>query len=227
MLMTPFLIIIAIALFLYWFLVTTEGTFLGSRLVIYLYDLTAHKYDRIKEYTAEDQTMIVVEPLLAGIQVAQPKLLDVATGTGRVPYFLRLDGRFDGEIVALDGSRKMLDHAIANFETLPNQPYDITVEHRNAVPLPYPDSTYDAVTSLEALEFFPSDVEALAEMVRVLKPGGFLMTTRRIGWESRLFLNRYRSEDNFTKLLESLNLVHIAHFPWQNTYDLVIARKPY
>ncbi len=39
-------------LFVWWLLITTEGVYLGRRVVIWLYDVYARRYDRIKQYDA-------------------------------------------------------------------------------------------------------------------------------------------------------------------------------
>jgi ubiquinone/menaquinone biosynthesis C-methylase UbiE len=96
---------------------------------------------------------------------------------------------------------------------------------QTAVPLPFPDAVFDAVTCLESLEFFPSDSAALVEMVRVLKPGGILFITRRRGKDARLFLNRYRSQIQFEAYLTQLGLVEVNSQPWQFDYDQVFGKK--
>ena len=40
------------------------------------------------------------------------------------------------------------------------------------------DASFDLVISLEALEFFPRPRRALAEMSRVLRPGGALVVSK-------------------------------------------------
>ena len=218
--------VIVVALWM-WLIVITEGVFLGRRLVVWLYDITAFRYDRVKEYELEDETVLVVEPVLMLARGSKPVILDVATGTGRVPYYLLGDARFEGSVVAIDASQKMLEGAkekMAEFsaETPPRHTLDL----QPAYPLPYNDSSFDGVTCLEALEFFPSDKTALAEMVRVLKPGGFLIATRRKEWEAYAFVWRYRSAENMRNLLDTFNLTDIHILPWQSNYDLVIGRKP-
>lgn len=47
----------------------------------------------------------------------------------------------------------------------------------SATDLPLPDESADAVLALDLLEHIPSDQEALAEMVRVLRKGGLLIIT--------------------------------------------------
>lgn len=215
-------VIVAVAI-AYWLLVTTEGVFLGRRVVVWLYDVTAAKYDAIKQYDPTEEQLLVVRPVIQAIGTRrQPRLLDVATGTGRVP--LAIVGALDeGILVGLDDSARML--AIAG-EKLAAHHERVTLVRHPAVPLPFATGSFDVVTCLEALEFFPSDQAALREMVRVLRAGGTLVTTRRCGWEGRMFLTRYRSEAAFRALLADLGLENVRTFLWEINYDLVTARKP-
>ncbi len=210
----------------YWLIVLTEGVFLGRRLVVWLYDITAYRYDKIKAYELEDEQILVVEPILAAVPTIAPKLLDVATGTGRVPYFLMQDGRFGGEVIGIDGSAKMLNYAAERIGALSaDTRTKISIQHQQAVPLPFEDNSFDVVTSLEALEFFPDDRAALREMVRVLRPNGFLMVTRRKEWEAYAFLWRYRSRSNMQRLVESVGVRQVQVLDWQSNYDLVVGYK--
>lgn len=209
---------------IYWLLVTTEGVYLGRRVVTWLYDITAYRYDAIKEYDLEDERLLVTRPALSALQgIDQPRLLDVATGTGRVPYDLLQSPHFSGTIIALDDSRRMLEVA---REKLQEYAGCVTLLQHPAVPLPFPDEQFDLVTCLEALEFFPSDVAAVCEMVRVLRQGRFLFLTRRRGLEGKLFLHRYRSQENMRAMLEKSGLGQVQFHPWQVNYDLVTALKP-
>jgi ubiquinone/menaquinone biosynthesis C-methylase UbiE len=221
-------IFMAVVAFLYWLLVTTEGVFLGQRIVILLYDLTAAKYDSIKQYDPEFESGTILHPLLQAMS-AKPKpwVLDVATGTARVPLLLLREPRFDGRVVGLDAAAQMLAQAIykLNQLPLPARQWGSLVQ-QTADRLPFPDNSFDVVTCLEALEFFPSDVPALEEMFRVLKPGGFLMASRRSGRDARLFLNHYRSTDDFMHLLADLGFASLETYQWQVDYDMVTAEKP-
>lgn len=208
---------------LYWLLFITEGVFLGRRMVVWLYDLTAHKYDRIKDYDDDAEQFFVARPL--GFQLRHqraPMVLDVATGTGRLPYYLLNEPTFHGRVIGLDPSRKML--ALAAGKLAPYRGRASLIR-QTASPLPFADESFDAVTCLESLEFFPSDVAALKEMVRVLKAGGVLMVTRRRGRTGKAFLGRYRNRVQFEALLSSLNLIEVNTQPWQVEYDQVFGRK--
>lgn len=219
------LLVAGLGLLFYWLVVVTEGVFLGRRVVVWLYDITAHKYDRVKAFDDEAERFFVIRPLLHHLQHRPaPRILDVATGTGRVPLFLLNEPTFHGRIYGLDASQKML--ALAAIKLRPFD-YRAGLVRQAAVPLPFADATFDAVTCLEALEFFPSDTAALEEMVRVLRPGGLLMVTRRRGREARLFFGRrHRTRDQVESYLAGLGLVEVSMLPWQVDYDQVLARKP-
>ena len=219
--------VIAIGLFLYWLLVTTEGVYLGRRVVIWLYDVTAQKYDRIKQFDAADEQFLIAWPLQRALRNRPtPLILDVGTGTGRVPNTVLGEATFRGHIIGLDASGKMLAQAKPKLEAISGQAEgQAELVQQSAVPLPFPESTFDAVTCLEALEFFPSDTDALKEMARVLRPGGFLMTSRRRGREGKMFIGRYRSLQTFEAHLRDLGLVDVQSQLWETNYDMVTARK--
>jgi ubiquinone/menaquinone biosynthesis C-methylase UbiE len=216
-----------VAAVLYYLLVTTEGVFLGRRVVVWLYDITANKYDKIKGFSPEAEEFSITRPLLKELgRLQNPLVLDVATGSGRVPFNLLSSPSFRGRIIGLDPSRKML--AQATLKLSPIQPPSggrFLLVQQTAAPLPFASQSFSAVTCLEALEFFPSDTAALREMIRVLQPGGFLMTSRRKGWEGKAFLGRYRAAADFQQMLDDLGLVEIRFHLWELNYEMVTARK--
>ena len=232
--MIPFLIVLLIVLvgaLLYWLLVATEGVFLGRRVVIWLYDITAHRYDQIKEFDPEDERYNITIPIIRILkETDRPILLDVATGSGRVPWDLGIDPGFDGLIIGLDPAKKMLDQAVRKLEKGPmtlglNSSQALLVQS-TAYPLPFGTSIFDSITCLESLEFFPSARPALVEMFRVMKPGAILMTSRRRGIRGKLFLGRYQSIEEFESTLAGIGFDEIKTRLWELDYDMVTARKP-
>lgn len=218
------LLLFILGALLYWLLVITEGVFLGRRMVVWLYDLTASRYDGIKQFDEVVEQFFVARPLLTRLHpVPAPRILDVATGTGRLPLFVLNEPTFNGRVVGLDASARMLGQAAGKLRPFRGR---AALVQATADALPFPDNSFDAVTCLEALEFFPSDTAALQEMVRVLRPGGTLMITRRRGWEAKTFAWRYRDEAQFETLLTTLGMVGVSITPWQVDYDQVFARKP-
>jgi len=214
----------ALALLAYWLIHITEGALLGPRVITLLYDRSASHYDAIKGFHSIEEAWFLARPLLHRLAaVPQPLILDVATGTGRLPYALFREAHFLGRIIALDLSRPMLEEAVPKTEDHDDR---ILFLHQDATRLPFPDATFDAVTCLEALEFLPDARQTLQEVVRVLRPGGVLLTTNRRGWEARLFLGRALTRSQIVSLLRGMGLQGVTVQSWQHIYDLVWARKP-
>jgi SAM-dependent methyltransferase len=214
---------VLLGVFLYWQLIITEGTYLGPRVVVLLYDWAAKAYEGIKQYDAGDEQWFLGLPLARALApVPAPLLLDVATGTGRLPRALLRQPAFDGHVIGLDLSRRMLRQGAKLTAQFSDQ---LTLIWQDARALPFPDDTFDAVTCLEALEFMPDQHEVLSELVRVLRPGGVLLTTNRIGRDARLMPGRTFPRETFASVLESYPLESIRVRPWQLDYDLVWAIK--
>jgi ubiquinone/menaquinone biosynthesis C-methylase UbiE/uncharacterized protein YbaR (Trm112 family) len=209
----------------YWHLVLAEGAYLGPRMVARTYDWVAHRYDAIKQFDPRDEDWFVAGPVLQGLAgVDRPLLLDVATGTGRVPLAL-LRNRFGatgGRIVGLDLSWGMLRQARAKLHDFEGK---VDLVWQDASHLPFDDETFDAVTCMEALEFLPRPRETLAEMVRVLRPGGLLAVTNRVGYGAHLLPGRAITRPLFQQALAALPLCQIETRRWQVDYDLISAHK--
>jgi len=175
------LIALLVGGFLVWWLIfETEGVYLGKRVVIALYDLYASRYDRVKQFDEMADMTLISQPIMTRIYpVTNPLILDLATGAGRVPLILARNGRFEGHVIGLDASRRMLNVARQKVAEDRFERY-ITLMRHDASELPFADDSFDVVTCLEALEFLPDQRAALSEMRRVLRPGGTLLTSIRI-----------------------------------------------
>jgi SAM-dependent methyltransferase len=226
---------------IFWLLVLSEGAYLGRQVVVALYDWSAARYDAIKGVLAHEDGIHLARPLLEALQTAPspcpidpgegeridsgetaPLLLDVATGTGRVPLALLRQFDFHGRIVGLDPSRRML--ALAQSKTRIHC-QKVAWIREDAMTLPFRGSSFHAVTCVEALEFLPSPGKALAEMVRVLRPGGRLLLSNRVGIDALFLPGRaYRPRDLEEKL-RGLGLTDVRTRRWQTHYDLVHACK--
>jgi ubiquinone/menaquinone biosynthesis C-methylase UbiE len=219
--------VILLALCIYWAFVITEGAYLGARIVAWTYDLAARRYDNIKQFHPSDDRWFLAQPLLNLLRpINCPLILDVATGTGRLPQALLQSAGFDGAIVGLDLSRRMLQQAAIKLQALDEHAnHPVTLILQDALHLPFPDATFDAVACLEALEFMPDPERALSEMARVLRPGGVLLITNRVNWESKLMPGKAFTKDTLRAMLKRHSLPQVEIRPWQVYYDLVWARK--
>lgn len=219
------LVILPLLLVAWWLLQVTEGVLLGPRVVRWFYDKDARRYEAIKGFDARDERDFVALPLFHRLDEGvgpDARILDVATGTGRLPTAILDIPFYTGRIVGVDASGGMLGVAA---ERLAGQTGRVTLLQSTVPPLPFADASFDAVCLMEALEFLPDRAAALAELVRVLVPGGILLVSNRRGWERRLFLSHAEPARAFETRLAALGLVAVETRPWQTYYDLVWARK--
>jgi demethylmenaquinone methyltransferase/2-methoxy-6-polyprenyl-1,4-benzoquinol methylase len=93
------------------------------------------------------------------------RVLDVATGTGDLAVELSRRVMPGGEVIGSDFSEQMLDRARAKAPGL-------RFEWGNALELPYADGEFDAATVGFGARNFSDLDRGLAEMARVVKPGG-------------------------------------------------------
>jgi SAM-dependent methyltransferase len=236
------LTIVAAGGIIYWLLVLSEGAYLGREVVVALYDWSAAKYDAVKGVLAYEDGAHLARPLLEALQrapsprsrdpiegerstggEATPLVLDVATGTGRLPLALLRQFDFRGRVVGLDASRRML--AIAQSKMCMHR-QKIAWIREDAAALPFQGSTFHAVTCVEALEFLPNPGKAIAEMVRVLRPGGQLLLSNRVGIDALFLPGRAYRPTVLEQKLVALGLTHVRTRRWQTHYDLIEGCKP-
>lgn len=97
------------------------------------------------------------------------KVLDLASGTGEPAISLASRVGAEGHVTALDLSSELLQIAAerAQQRGLTN----FSAQQADAHQLPFPDRSFDLVTSRFGVMFFQNGVKALGEVYRVLKPG--------------------------------------------------------
>ena len=76
-----------------------------------------------------------------------------------------------------------------------------TLIQEDADALPFPEQTYDAVACLETLEFTPNPERTVGELLRVLRPGGVLLLTNRIG-RARWYAGRAYTDEALVDLIK-------------------------
>lgn len=95
------------------------------------------------------------------------KVLEIAAGTGVVTRRLASALSENVAIVATDLNQPMLDQAAAIGTKRP-----VEWRQADAMQLPFPDKTFDAVVCQFGAMFFPEKAKAFSEARRVLKVGG-------------------------------------------------------
>ena len=120
------------------------------------FDRAAEEYER----TRPDYPPRVLDLVPVG---ADAEVLDVGAGTGKLTRVLARRYARVTAIEPLDGMRAILERVVPGVEALAGR----------AEQLPLPEGAVDAVFAGQAFHWFAND-DALAEIHRVLKPGGAL-----------------------------------------------------
>jgi len=153
----------------------------------------ARSYDRLVRLLSlllgcweprERRKMVGLLDLRPGMRV-----LEVSVGTGaNLPYLARRVGA-KGELFGLDLSAGMLGVARTRAAAVG---CPVHLVRGDAVHLPFADGVFDGVLHFGGVNLFGDRARALAEMVRVAKPGATLVVgdegmseARRAGWLGR------------------------------------------
>jgi len=115
-----------------------------------------------------------------GIKAGQ-RVLDVACGTGVVAVTCALRG---AKVTGLDLTPELIEVARENASIAG---VEVDFHLGDAEQLPFPDATFDAVLSQFGHMFAPRPEVAVAEMLRVLKPGGTIAFST---WPPEQFIGR-------------------------------------
>jgi ubiquinone/menaquinone biosynthesis C-methylase UbiE len=164
---------------------------------------------------------------------ATGQVLEVAIGTG-----LNLSAYPDDiTLTGIDLSDAMLDIARARSTEL-GRP--ATLQQANAHELPFDDASFDTVVCTFGLCTIPDHKQAIAEMTRVLRPGGRLILVDHIESSSRIARGVQRALESVTVpmggehfLRRPLNEIRATRFEIERVerfklglVERLIARKP-
>jgi ubiquinone/menaquinone biosynthesis C-methylase UbiE len=129
------------------------------------WDKQANSYDREMAFF---ERVLLADGRKWACSQASGDVLEVAIGTGRNLPFYRSDIRLTG----VEFSPAMLDLARERASAL-DRPVDLRLGDAQALDLP--DSAFDTVLCTLSLCAIPDERRAIAEMKRVLRPGGQLV----------------------------------------------------
>jgi SAM-dependent methyltransferase len=97
------------------------------------------------------------------------RLLDVGCGLGEAALGLAEDLGVNGEVLGVDASEQMLRVARSNAASTHAR---VRFAVGDACCLDEPDDSFDAARSERTLQWLPDPAAAVAELVRVVRPGG-------------------------------------------------------
>jgi ubiquinone/menaquinone biosynthesis C-methylase UbiE len=129
------------------------------------YEQTADRYD---EYVSYFERWFISDGRAWVARQASGDVLEIAIGTGRnLPYYPA-----DARVTGLDLTPAMLTLARERAAALGR---DVALHVGDAEALPFPAASFDTVVATLALGSIPHVDRALAEVRRVLRPGGKLV----------------------------------------------------
>ena len=164
--------------------------------VSYFYDTIASDFDLImNHYDLQRRLEVVFDQLLKEISLDGRKVLDAGCGTGHFSKWALDRG---AQVVSLDIGVNLLKEARKKGITNP--------VGGDVMRLPFADAAFDVVISSECIEHTPSPEIGVAEMIRVLRPGGYLAITcpnHFWHWSCRLanalMIRPYRGLENWPR----------------------------
>ena len=154
---------------------------------IELFSGLPERYDALAEVLSFGQNGRWRRELVARLAAHRPRtLLDVATGTGGVAIALAIET--DARITGVDISDAMLERGRERVmrSALSGR---IALEPARAEALPYPSDSFDAVSFTYLLRYVADPAATLAELARVIRPGGQMASLDfyvppRIAWRA-------------------------------------------
>jgi ubiquinone/menaquinone biosynthesis C-methylase UbiE len=109
--------------------------------------------------------------LLDALTPQDERILDIGCGTGK--FGSRVLARFpNAQVVGLDLSHGMLAHGQLRSEASDGR---LLLVQGDSQRLPFADDSFDVITCTHSFHHYPSQAKVLAEMHRVLRPGGRLL----------------------------------------------------
>lgn len=184
---------------------------LDSRRVRRNFDRAAGDYDRYARLQRE-AALWVAGSVVANLAEGPARVLDVGCGTGFVGCRIERE-RAGTRLVLVDFSLRMLQMA--------RRPGGLQVACADALRLPLASACFDAVASSLMLQWCRPAAPALAEMCRVLKPGGWLhfatlgagtLEALRAAWaevDEQVHVNRFQPVEELSEDLERVGFVAI------------------
>jgi SAM-dependent methyltransferase len=110
---------------------------------------------------------------------AGDRVLDMGCGAGRHAFEMYRRG---GDVIAFDQDGDELAGVLDLFAAMRDNGEvpdgaDADIKQGDALALPFADGEFDRIVAAEVLEHIPDDTQAIAELARVLRPGGTIAVT--------------------------------------------------
>lgn len=136
-----------------------------------MFDGISESYDKLNDIMTLNQHRNIKNAILSNISLKDgASVLDVCSGTGDIAINIA-KSRPDSQVIGIDFSEKMLILAKEKAKDLNN----IKFQAGDAMKLEFEDNKFDACTIGFGLRNVEDLETALDEMIRVTKPGGYIV----------------------------------------------------
>lgn len=151
-----------------------ESGIAKKKQVAQMFDSIAFKYDFLNRFLSFGIDVWWRKKAIRQLKQLKPQvMLDVATGTADVAI-MTWKMLKPQSITGIDISEGMLQHGRQKIDKLGLQQH-ITLQSGDSETINFADNTFDAITVAFGVRNFENLEKGLAEMYRVLKPGGKLV----------------------------------------------------
>jgi len=152
------------------------------------FDRAAEFYDDTRGFPPQEETPIAALIVQAGQLTSQSRVLEIGIGTGRIALPV---ARQVQAVHGIDISRLMMQRLQAKRQNELIYPIEADANR-----LPYATASFDAAIVVHVFHLLPDLPAVLAELARVLRPGGFLLNC----WnEHNSPLDKIRDERRITR----------------------------
>ncbi len=148
---------------------------ISSERVKSIFSQIAKKYERFNAISSFGAYKLWLKGMMKQAPIKKTDdVLDIAGGTGDVTFTVAR-AKHPAHIQCTDLVPEMLDVARMHLEDGAADGVPVDFEVVDAQAIPYADASYDAITMAYGIRNMPDRPLALAEMFRVLRPGGTLV----------------------------------------------------
>jgi len=153
-----------------------------------IFEASAAEYDRGMAF---NERLLFGDGRAWACSQARGQVLEIAIGTGRnLPFYPA-----DVEITGIEISPAMLEIARQRAQSLGRQ---VELVAGDAQVLPFPDQRFDTVVCTISLCSIPDERQAIAEVWRVLRPGGRFVALEHVRSPNPIIRGLERLLDPFT-----------------------------
>ncbi|MFK7977172.1 MAG: class I SAM-dependent methyltransferase [Halioglobus sp.] len=191
----------------------------------WLYDRAAANYSQKwqRHSYAQYEKQIQQAATAVAKNVSQPRVLDIACGSGRATRAAAATLGKNAGYTAIDSSSAMLQE-MANTLAGIIAPAAIKSENCDAVEwLERNSGEFDLLLLMEAAEFIPQNRQLIAGLAKAAANGSRLVMTRPASLWWIFFPRRGQSRRALSKRLSAEGFGDIQFTPWRNRYELVSA----